>query len=262
MQVYTTEDEQVEAIKRWLREYGRQIITGMLIAAVAAFGVYSWKQRQAHQRAAASIEYQSLLQAVQQAESNSSKETLATARHYADTLKNDFSGTAYAQFAALFNAKLAVQENDLAKAESELRWVLEHKPSADIAALTQLRLARVLVAKGDSAAALALLDDKDAGSYAAPFAQLKGDIALAKGDSDKARAEFEKARQLESKMSAPTNDPLLEMKLRDLAPADKSQAPIDKDQTPIDKDQTPTDKNQPAAEKNPQATDKKPEGAD
>lgn len=247
MQVYTTEDEQVEAIKRWLRDYGRQIITGMLIAAVAAFGVYSWKQRQAHQVTAASIEYQNLLQAVQQAESNSSKETLATARHYADTIKNDFSGTAYAQFAALFNAKLAVQENDLTKAESELRWVLEHKPSVDIAALTQLRLARVLFAKGDSAAALALLDDKDAGSYAAPFAQLKGDIALAKGDGDKARAEFEKARQLESKMSAPTNDPLLEMKLRDLAP--------------VDKNQTPIDKNLPAAEKNQQATDKKSEGA-
>lgn len=223
MQVYTTEDEQVEAIKQWLRQYGRQILTGVLIAAVAAFGVYSWKQRQSHQTATASIEYQGLLHAVQQAEANPSKETLATAQHFADSLKNDFTGTTYAQFAALFKAKLAVQSNDLALAESELRWVLEHKPSADIKALTTLRLARVILAKGDAAAALALLDDKDAGSYAAGYAQLRGDIALSAGDNDRARTEFEKAQQLESKMAQPANDPLLEMKLRDLQPVDKKQ---------------------------------------
>jgi predicted negative regulator of RcsB-dependent stress response len=223
VQVYTTEDEQVEAIKRWFRDYGRQIVTGMLIAAVAAFGVYSWKQRQLHQRAAASAEYQNLLQAVQQADTNPSKETLTTARHFADSLKNDFAGTAYAQFAALFKAKLAVQENDLTQAESELRWVLERKPSADIKALTQLRLARVLLAKGDAAAALALLDETGAGGYAAAYAQLKGDIALSKGDSNQARSEFERAQALERKMSAPINDPLLEMKLRDLQPAAKKE---------------------------------------
>lgn len=224
MQVYTTEDEQVEAIKRWLREYGRQILTGVLIAAVAAFGVYSWKQRQLHQTATASIEYQNLLHAAQQAEANPNKETLATAQHFADGLKNDFTGTTYAQFAALFKAKLAVQSNDLAQAESELRWVLEHKPSPDIKALTTLRLARVILAKGDTAAALALLnDDKDAGSYAAGYAQLRGDIAFSAGDNDRARGEFEKAQQLESKMSQPANDPLLEMKLRDLQSADKKQ---------------------------------------
>jgi len=39
-----------------------------------------------------------------------SKEMLATARHFADTLKTDFESSTYAQFAALFKARLAVQE--------------------------------------------------------------------------------------------------------------------------------------------------------
>jgi len=216
VQVYSSEDEQVEAIKRWLREYGRQILTGVLVAAVVAFGIYSWKQRQDYQRAAASIEYQNLLQAVEQVEAGRTAETLATARHLADTLKKDFSGSAYAQFAALFKARLAVQDGDLAQAETELRWVLEQKPSDDIRALTTLRLARVLFAKGDSAATLALLDDKKAGGYASAFAQLRGDIALAKGETDNARAEYQRAQNLESKMATPLNDPVLEMKLRDL----------------------------------------------
>ncbi|MDB6060722.1 MAG: hypothetical protein JWM78_825 [Verrucomicrobiaceae bacterium] len=226
MQVYTTEDEQVEAIKRWFLDYGRYVLTGILVAAVAAFGVYSWKQRQAHQTAAASLEYQSLLQALQQVDANTttSKEALTTARHFADTLKNDFAATTYAQFAALFKAKLAVQENDLAQAESELKWVLDKKPSTEIKVTTQLRLARVLNAKGDTAGALALLDEKEAGSYASAFVQLKGDIALAKGDVSSARTEYEKAQELERKMTSPINDPLLEMKLRDLQAGDKSAA--------------------------------------
>ena len=223
MDVYTTEDEQIEAIKRWFREYGRFILTGILVAAVAAFGVYSWKQRQLHQRQTASIEYENLLQAVQQAESNPSKQTQATAQHFADTLKNDFASTTYAQFAALFKASMAVQTNDLAQAENELRWVLEHKPSADIKALAQYRLARVLYAKGAAEAALALLDAGSAGSYASAFLQLKGDIELAKGDATGARGDYEQAQELEHKMTPPMSDPLLDMKLHDLQPAGKQE---------------------------------------
>lgn len=219
MQTYASEDEQIEALKRWFRDYGRQVFTGVIVAAVVAFGIYSWKQRQLHQREAASANYQNLLQAVQQVEANRTTETLATARHLAETLKKDFSGATYAQFAALIKARLAVQDNDLAQAESELRWVLEHKPDADVRALTTLRLARVLKARGDSAGALALLDDKEAGAYAAAYAQLRGDLALAAGDTPRARTEYQKAQELNGKMTTPMNDPLLEMKLRDLQPA-------------------------------------------
>jgi predicted negative regulator of RcsB-dependent stress response len=135
----------------------------------------------------------------------------------ADTLKADFAATTYAQFGALFKAKLAVQNNDLAQAESELRWVLEHKPAQEIKLLAQLRLARVLHAKDDNAGALALLDEKTAGGYAAAFLQLKGDIANAGGDFAAARSAYEQAQELERKQANPVNDPLLEMKLRDLS---------------------------------------------
>lgn len=216
MDVYKTEDEQLEALKKWFRDNGRHVVIGMLVAAVAVFGAYSWQQRQQHQHDTASVEYQNLLQAIHALENNSSKETLATARHIAETLKTDFENSSYAQFAAFFKAKLAVDENDMAQAETELRWVLAHKPADDIRALAQLRLARVLHAKGDDTAALAQLDEASAGSYAGAFLQLKGDIAQARGDLDAARAAYTRAQELESKMTTPINDPLLEMKLRDL----------------------------------------------
>lgn len=227
MDTYSSEEQQLEAIKKWFRDNGRHVVTGVLVAAVAAFGIFSWQQRQQHQRETAAVEYQNLLQAIRvidlspaaanQADAaNKTKEQLATARHLAETLKSDFESSAYAQFAALFKAKLAVDENDLAQAETELKWVLAHKPSDEIRALTQLRLARVLRAKGDDTAALAQLDEATAGSYAGAYLQLKGDIAQARGDIEAARAAYMRAQELEKKMSSPINDPLLEMKLRDL----------------------------------------------
>jgi predicted negative regulator of RcsB-dependent stress response len=220
---YSSEEQQLEALKKWFRDNGRHVITGMLVAAVAAFGIYSWQQRYQHQRDTASVEYQNLLQAIRVMDINANvtdagknKEQLATARHLAETLKTDFESSTYAQFAALFKAKLAADENDLTQAETELKWVLSHKPSDEIRALTKLRLARVLRAKGDDNAALAQLDEAKAGSYASAYLQLKGDIAQARGDLEAARTAYMRAQDLEKKMSSPVNNPLLEMKLRDL----------------------------------------------
>jgi predicted negative regulator of RcsB-dependent stress response len=216
VQVYQSEDEQIEAVKKWFRDYGKAVITGIVVAGLLVFGAYSWQQRQHHQREVASVDYQNLIETMRQLEIKSTPETRATAKHLADTLKKDFSATTYAQFAALFKAKLAVQDADLGEAETELRWVLEHKPSLQIKWLAQLRLARVLQAKGDSKGALALLDESAAGGYAAAVMQVKGDIANATGDVAAARAAYQKARELEDKQANPLNDPLLEMKLRDL----------------------------------------------
>lgn len=223
---YQSEDEQVEALKKWFRENGRHAVTGILVAAVAAFGIFSWQQRQQHRTDSASVDYQNLLQAVrgieaETADANKQKEQLATVRHLAETLKTDYESSTYAQLAALFKARLAVDENDFAQAETEFKWVLEHKPSAEIKALTQLRLARVLHAKGDDDAALKQLDEASAGSYASAYVQLKGDIAQTRGDIEAARAAYVRAQELEKQMSSPINDPLLEMKLRDL-PSDPS----------------------------------------
>lgn len=227
MDVYKTEDEQLESLKRWMRDHGRSVLTGVLIAVLVVVGGYSWKQRQQRDQETASMEYQNLIEAVRQLDQQPTKEMTATAHHLADQLKTEFPKTAYAQFAALYKAKLAVQDNDLKQAEAELRWVLDHKPSPDVAALTQLRLARVLHAKKDDDAALALLDDKSAKGYAFAYVQLRGDIHLARGDVAAARADYERAQELERNMQTPLNDPLLEIKLRDLqtAPAPGASSP-------------------------------------
>ncbi len=216
MSDYQSDDEQLEAIKRWFRENGRTAFAAVAIAAVAVFGFLNWQQRQGQQQEASALQYQSLLEASRQLDQQSTPDMLATAQHLADGLINDYPKTTYAQFAALFKAKIAVQAADLAAAQTQLQWVLDHNPSPEISALAQLRLARVLVAKDDAKGALALLDESHAGSYAFAYAELKGDISLAAGDSAAARTAYERAQDLEHKLQNPVNDPLLEFKLHDL----------------------------------------------
>ncbi len=85
-----------------------------------------------------------------------------------------------------------------------------------LAGLIRLRMARVLLAKGDSEATLKLLDgvsEKAAGQYAGLYAELRGDaLVVAKRPVD-ARAAYAKARELGD------HSPLLELKLNDLPAA-------------------------------------------
>jgi predicted negative regulator of RcsB-dependent stress response len=206
----------MEAIKRWLRQNGPSVLIGVLLAVVVVLGWNTWQQRQHGNLEAASAQYQSLLEAVRQLDEQPTPELLTTARHLADTLRKDYEDTTYAQFAALLRVRLAVQDKDLATAESELRWVLEQRPHAGLAELVRYRLARVLRAKGDDDAALKLIDEGAAGGYAHAFEKLRGDILLARGDAPAARAAYEKAQQLQGKLEQPVSDPLLEIKLQDL----------------------------------------------
>ena len=115
----------------------------------------------------------------------------------AEQLKSDFSGTTYAQFAALHLARIAVAENDLAAAEEQLRWVLgEASKGSDTAQLAQLRLARVLAASGDSDQALAILDSQEQGTYQASYAIARGDILLSQGKAEDARLSYAEALSL------------------------------------------------------------------
>lgn len=219
MEAYRTEDEQVEQIKRWFRDNGRQTITAILLALIAVFSYRYWQDYRLLKREAASAEYQNLVAAVRKWEGDSKPESLATAKTMADTLKKDFASSAYAQFGALMKARLAVKENDLATAEAELYWVLDSEPDADIAAVAQVRLARVLRAKGDTDGALAIIEAAQPGVYQFLFEKVRGDVLLDKGDSAGARAAYEKAKQLETGLDKPINDPLLDIKLADLQPA-------------------------------------------
>ena len=186
MEPYRTEDEQVEALRRWWQENGRSTIVAIVLALGVGFGYQGWKDFRENQADNASDLYQRILQALSAPALSAEQEKIAV--QLAEQLKADYSSTAYAQFAALQLARVAVDRNDLTEAQVQLRWVLgKADKGSDIERIAQLRLARVLGAGGEVDQALAILAQGKEGPYQASYAVARGDILLNAGRGDEAR---------------------------------------------------------------------------
>jgi predicted negative regulator of RcsB-dependent stress response len=211
---YRTEEEQLEAIKKWWNENGRSTLVAIVLALGAGLGWQEWQDHRQEMTAQASLRYDAMLEAVRTAEASGDAAPL---RLLADGLKEDFPGTAYAQFAALHLARLAVVDQDLGIAESELRWVLTRSPEPEIRQLTELRLARVMAAQQRVPEALNIVAGADAGSYASAYAEAEGDFLLQLGDDPGAISAYQRAMALSADSGAGASE-ALQLKLQTLQP--------------------------------------------
>lgn len=212
-----TEEEQVEALKRWWRDNGKSLLLTVVVALAAVLGWKGWQQRQAAEAASASVDYQNLLEAVVgsvNADKDKAPAEITTAEHLSESLKKDHDGSVYARLGALLMARVDVEQGKLEKAVAEFDWVLSHKPSDAQKIVATLRKAQVLGEMGKTDDALALLDGVKPGSFEASYQELKGDLLLKAGKPDAARAAYQLA---EKSAKGNGSRPLLNMKLSDLA---------------------------------------------
>jgi len=213
---YRTEQEQVEALRRWWKENGRSTLAAVVIALAAGFGWQAWQAKEARQQEQASDIYQALLRTYGTEKAAAAPQAGV---ELAEQLKSEFGSTTYAQFAALHLAAMAVKDGKLTDAEQQLRWVLGKADSgSDTAQVAQLRLARVLAASDDSEQALAILNKAIPGPYSASYAAVRGDILLATGRRDEARDAYTQAVALAGGGAAQANLPALQQKLQSLTP--------------------------------------------
>lgn len=216
MEEYRTEEEQVEALRRWWQENGRSIIAAVIIALAGSFAWQTWQSSQEGRQEAASTVYQAMLQAI--GAEGASTNTQAGV-NLAEQLKQNFDGTVYAQFAALHLAALAVNRGDLPEAEDELRWVLgKAEKGSDAEQIAQLRLARVLASSGDTGQALAILKDASPGPYGASYAAARGDILQSIGRTEEARDAYLQAFAQAGSNQEGLNFSVLQQKLQSLTP--------------------------------------------
>ena len=207
-----TEEEQVEALKRWWQENGKSLV---LTIAVSIGGVLSWNAYQDHetnQAETASVYFQQLMNSAPAGQLNESQ--IAEVRYNSELLKTEFDTSTYAQFGALMLARVEVQEGDLTAAAAQLQWVLEQQGDAEINALATIRLAKLLGAQGQYDSALDLLVDGD-DAWQLGRLEVRGDLLVAQGKLDAARAAYEKASVLADASGA--SNPLLGLKLDNLA---------------------------------------------
>lgn len=208
-----TDDQLVELRKFW-EDYGRSIFVGVVLALVSVGSWSVWDGYQTKQAEQASAIYYNMVDAYQELEMaliqekqlasanveqelSKNNETLAKLSKFQEavnSLKDQYKNTEYAHYAALQNAKYFVIQNDLASAENELRTVLKNNPNKHIELLTQLRLARVLLAAEKYDDALKLADVKTEGSYMAAFQELVGDIYYQQGKTELAFEAYAKAK--------------------------------------------------------------------
>jgi predicted negative regulator of RcsB-dependent stress response len=205
--VYATEDEQVEAIKKWWKDNGKSVIGGVIIGVAVLYGGRMWFEQRNQHIENASAEYEAMIQDLNQDKQNEAADRGAA-------ILGQYSDTTYGELAALAMAKIKVDENDLVAAKSHLQWALDHAKQDEIKRIARLRLARVLHAEGKEDEALQLLNVASADKFAAAYDELKGDIYVAKGDVAKARTHYDLALQSLEPTSRARR--YIEMKLDDL----------------------------------------------
>jgi len=207
----TTEEEQIESIKNFVKQYGPSVLIAIVLSLGGTYGYRSWETSERVERESASAAYEGLASAITALpESN---ETLADAiGEMAGTLKSDHPDSTYAVFASLQMAKLAVEQGDFAVAEAEFRWALEYAdPSLE--APIRIRLARVLKADNRFELALEVLDKKiELFAYGPTWHEARGDILLMLKETDQARQAYQIAVNTSGELTAPS----LIMKLEDI----------------------------------------------
>lgn len=189
-----SEEEQIEAFKQWWVDNGLKLVAA---AAIAIGGTLSWQGWQGSQQEYAeqgSAIYSAMIDiATAETDQPLTDEQKQAINASADQLKQEFTDTGYAHLSALLKAKLAVDADDLDSAASELQWVLDNDPAADIKLLANLRLARVEAAKGNNDRALGLLEGQEAGKLTSAYEEAKGDFHLSMGHWDAAYASYQLA---------------------------------------------------------------------
>lgn len=187
MSQYETDDEKVEAIKKWWKENGTSVIAGVVIGLALVFGWRGWTQYRDSVGAHASADFEQLLASADQGQ-------VESATKQAELLNKEYASTPYAALGSLVSAKVRYESGDVAGAIADLQRVIAKAPDPALARLAGLRLARIQVSEGQLDAAAATVSAHDDGqAFAGDFAAVRGDIAAARGDTAKAREEYEKA---------------------------------------------------------------------
>jgi predicted negative regulator of RcsB-dependent stress response len=212
MSVYQTEEEQVEAIKGWWKQNGKAVITGLILGGAILAGTKLWVGHQQQQEAAASTQYQIVVNGL---ENDKPDQVL----EHGAVLVDQYSGTPYAALAALAMAKVKVDQGKMEAAETHLRWVIDHAKQTDMKRVATLRLAKLQFAQGKGNAALTLLGATDPGTFKAPYEELKGDIYTQQGHTDQARSAYQAAM---AAMPERADRTYLKMKLENLGAKDAS----------------------------------------
>ena len=210
MEIYETEEERLEAVKRWWKENGQSTIIGLVLGIAVILGWNYWQEHKKAQAEQASALYSQLIQAIA-ADKKDSAEKLA------ERLQEQYPKTEYAAYSGLFLAKLKVQQGDVAKAQTILKNIAAGS-NRELSNIAKIRQVRLMLASGEYEQGLQLINDVDpatSSSFSGNYDELVGDLYVALDRLDQARSSYQKALENGYK------SPLLQFKIDDLTSPEK-----------------------------------------
>ncbi len=188
-----TEEEQLALFRRWWEENGRALVVGVVLAVGVFFGWESWQGHQQNQSESASELYTELMEQMFTEQGAVDTTQLDQSRETAEMLRDDYGSTFYGQSASLMLAKIAVEQNDLPRAQQELEMLLQKNLDDTLRYTAKLRLARVLSATGEYEKALAQTREDVPQAFVAAFAEVRGDVLALQGHKMEARKAYQEA---------------------------------------------------------------------
>jgi predicted negative regulator of RcsB-dependent stress response len=184
VEIYSTEEQQVDAIKQFWKDYGSSIVLG---AVVGLGGLYGWNTYSDAKVAKA----QQASEAFQTLSAQASDEAALSVG--IESFAKEHGQAGYQAMLELLLAKSAAEAGEFAKAEAALERVIAAKPSAGLDMVATLRLARLQAEQGQLDAAIATLDKVSDSAFAAQRDELKGDFLVRQGDMEKAKSAYQAA---------------------------------------------------------------------
>lgn len=205
MEVYSNENEQVDALRQFFANNGKFLAVGVIIGIAALGGWRFWSSHQEGTDKAASAEYQQLTSAMQADKPDS----LAAVATFASENNNT-----YGALASLDLAKQYVETNQLDKAITLLQSGLKDTKDANLQAVINLRLARIQLQQSQADAALSTLNNVKGDGWTAIVADIRGEALLSKGDKQGARDAWSKGAESQA---SPALKQMLHMKMNNLS---------------------------------------------
>ena len=180
------EQEQLDALKSFWKSYGN-LITWALIAALAVYaGLNGWNWWQRSQATQPAAMFDELERAAQAGD-------VQRAGTIFGDLRDRYPRTVYAEQGGLAAARVQFDAGQADAAKASLGWVADNAGEEEYKTVARLRLAGLLLQAKDYDAALKQLDAAKAPTFAALVADRRGDVLLAQGKADEARAAYQSA---------------------------------------------------------------------
>lgn len=203
MELYDSEEQQVEALKEWWKENGKAVLLGVVIGLGGIFGWRYYQSTHVEKQEVGSQNYNQVMAALNQQGVDAASDV--------QSFINAHNQSEYAIFAAMNLAKAQAQKGQLEEALAQLTWAKSNTKDKALKSILHYRSARLLSAQQQWDNALAELNQVDDKAWAGRVSELKGDILLGKGDEAGAYNAYTQAQQ------SGDASQILAMKLDDLA---------------------------------------------